>query len=709
MKLTRRDVLRFAGGSLLGTLLTPVPWKLLDDTSIWSQNWSLIPKLSHGPLSTRSTYCTLCPAGCAARARCVSAVPFALDAVPGHPLGGRVLCPVGLGAHHLAYHPLRLTGPQKFSGKGADATLTPIALQDVIAQVRAALTSASANGGMVAVLDQRPGRAVSALYQQFLATYPSHAYIVASDATDETLIALAGLSNGTMPEAGFDIEHTRTVVSFGAPILDGWGHPGRVQAVFMDRTARGLKLIQIESHRSRTAAGADAWLPVKPGTETAVALSIANVIIREALYPASVERTFPDFKAYSELAMRYHPHPVSALAGIAPNAIVQTARALAAGPSIALSGSEAAGGPLPQVARTIIASLNLLCGNVGREGGIVYRAAAAMPAVAPTRLQDMPDHSIRVLLMDAAESGDTFPTGLLEQKLIPDHSVAVLMGPALTARSAMADYLIPTSACMEGWEEIATAPGATVTSFAVASPVLPTRPVSVDPVEFLTGVAGSFDAGVKNTEALLRRKADALFNAKQGSMVSADGSTRTPVASAATADAFWSTLKEGGCWLGEASTVKQGSIQFTLVSTGTEAAVTEATRPATSAEKGVILEPFGMRAALSSGTISPILSKIFQESNLRTLGGTVLLNPATASTMGIADRSVVQVKTAQGSVKAHVLIDPAVMPGVARVAVGPLPNQSPAADELGMSAVLDLCTLRADGTWRYTDATIEKV
>ena len=709
MKLTRRDILRFAGGSILGTMCTPLPWKLLDDSSIWTQNWSLTPTLPRGAMTTRSTFCTLCPAGCAVGARCVNSVPFAFDAVPGHPLGGGALCPVGLAAHHMPYHSLRLDGPQQFSGKGADSHLTAIALQDAIAQIRAALASASASGATVAVLDQRPGRAVSGLYQRFLAAYPSHAYITAPAGTDETITSLAALSNGTMPDAGFDLEHTRTVLSFGAPVLDGWGQPGRTQAVFVDRAAKGVKLIQIESHRSRTAAGADLWLPIRPGTEAAVALSIANVIVRESLYAPGAERSFADFAAYRELVMRYHPHPVSALAGVAPDAIVQAARAFAHGPSIALSGGEAAAGSLPQAARSIIAGLNLLCGTVGREGGIVYRDEAATPVVPATRLQDVPDRSIRVLIMDAAESGEAFPAGLLEKKLVPDTSVVVLLGPTLTVRSSMADYLIPASGALEGWEELPSVPGAPVTSYAVVSPLLPGRTTVTDPVAFLTAVSGSFDAGVKDTQELLRRRADELHAAKRGTIVSADGAVRTAVASMASGGEVWDALVAGGCWLGEAPAVKPGAVRFALLPADAEAGVAESTRPIISDSRNVVLEPFGMRGALSTGAISPIMSKIFQESNLRAAGGSLLLNPATASAIGVADRSMVTVKTARGSAKARVYVDASVMPGVARAAVGPLPNQTPVSEELGMTAVLELCTLRPDGTWRYTDATIEKV
>ena len=56
------------------------------------------------------------------------------------------------------------------------------------------------------------------------------------------------------------------MISFGAPLIDGWGTPGRVLAA-----RPNFKLIQVEPVESRTAAMADLWLPAKPGTEAAVA------------------------------------------------------------------------------------------------------------------------------------------------------------------------------------------------------------------------------------------------------------------------------------------------------------------------------------------------------------------------------------------------------------------------------------------------------
>ena len=114
--ITRRDLLKLAGGSALGVIFSPLPWKLLDDSAIWTQNWSGIPKLAHGPFTVRYSACTLCSAGCALQARCAGTIPVTLGGVTGHPLTSGSLCPIGFASHHMAHHPLRLAGPVRVPG-----------------------------------------------------------------------------------------------------------------------------------------------------------------------------------------------------------------------------------------------------------------------------------------------------------------------------------------------------------------------------------------------------------------------------------------------------------------------------------------------------------------------------------------------------------------------------------------------------------------
>jgi hypothetical protein len=56
MKLSRRCFLSFAIGAAVGINLTPLPWKLTDDLSIWTQMWPWTPVPSDGEytLKTRS-------------------------------------------------------------------------------------------------------------------------------------------------------------------------------------------------------------------------------------------------------------------------------------------------------------------------------------------------------------------------------------------------------------------------------------------------------------------------------------------------------------------------------------------------------------------------------------------------------------------------------------------------------------------------------
>ncbi len=105
MTSTRRDLFKFAGGAAVGALFTPAPWRLVTDTALWSENWPGVPRPARGEIRARYTNCSLCPAGCAVRARCVGEQPVALVGVPEHPFTHGALCPFGLAGHHLPYHP----------------------------------------------------------------------------------------------------------------------------------------------------------------------------------------------------------------------------------------------------------------------------------------------------------------------------------------------------------------------------------------------------------------------------------------------------------------------------------------------------------------------------------------------------------------------------------------------------------------------------
>ena len=82
MKTTRRNLLALGGGAMAGLAFTPVPWKLLDDVSIWTQNWPWIPQPRRGPVDVKHTSCALCPGGCGLRVRLAGGWPVGVAGLP---------------------------------------------------------------------------------------------------------------------------------------------------------------------------------------------------------------------------------------------------------------------------------------------------------------------------------------------------------------------------------------------------------------------------------------------------------------------------------------------------------------------------------------------------------------------------------------------------------------------------------------------------
>jgi hypothetical protein len=213
MTSTRRNAVKFIAGSAVGVMFTPAPWHFIRDTALLSESWPGIPEPKRGPVTYKTAQCTLCPGGCAVKARCVADQPVSLAGVDGG------LCPLGVTGHHLPYHPRRLkSGPVK--------------------EARAAVDGALARGARPAVLDLRPGRPASVAYRKAM-TERKGFYIAPPQASVTVDLAVA-----------------KTVISIGAPLFDGWLPPAKVWA-----SRSGFRLVQIEPALSRTAALADEWLP----------------------------------------------------------------------------------------------------------------------------------------------------------------------------------------------------------------------------------------------------------------------------------------------------------------------------------------------------------------------------------------------------------------------------------------------------------------
>ena len=690
MPLTRRDLLWSLGGGLAGAALTPVPWKLLDDTAIWTQRRHALPVPPRGAVTFHPAACTLCAAGCALRVRCVGARPVAAVGAASHPLGGGA-CALGLTLHHLAYHPLRLTAP----ARRVNGRREPLALDAAIARIADAVAAARANGLQVMLLDRRPGRVVSAAWRELLAQLPRGLYVTRPGEGETQAVLERGLAEPV--PLGLDLEHARTLVSFGAPVLEGWGRPGRMLAV-----RNGLRVVQLDAWRSPSAALADLWLPLAPGGEGALALALAHAILAERETPATQDLR----RAVAE----FSPQRASGRTGVEPGRIESLARLLVEqAPTVAVGGGDPGAGPLAPDAERAIAVLNLALGNVGCEGGFVPRrplpeSGTRDLAVPATALEDVPSGSVGVLLLDAADDGRALPWAQLRRTLAKD-AVVVSLSAFDGALARESELLVPAPAPLEAWDEVLPTADAAVGSYAVSAPVLKPPAGATDAVALAERLARALglEPGGRTHEERLRERAGAIHSTRRGRVVArtADGYADR---ARADANALWQALVAGGCWIDD----KQPTVPLECKPPQPAAATLERWLEPEAATSDLRLVAFAARGTAGTTPPSPLLSKLYQESDLRAATTTAAIGTSTAERLGLADGRTVRIESPAGSVRATLRIDPLLPPE--RVALAAGPDQAALHPETNATArgALPLAVAAADGTWRETRVRVRE-
>jgi hypothetical protein len=473
MKVTRRDLLMWSAGAAAGLMVTPVPWKLLDDTSIWSQNWPWIPQPPRGPVEVKQTACTLCPNGCGMRVRMAARWPVGVAGVKSHPVSRGALCPLGFGAHQLNWHPQRLKAVQH---RGSVSTW---------GEAQAAFAKACSEGPVV-IMDGYPGRAASSVFETFVQKRAGAYRIVAGSET-RALAPYERWSGVPAAAFGYDFENTQTILSFGAPLLDGWGPPGRFNRLWAERAAGSaepqLRLIQVEESLSRTAARAWQWVPARSGSEAALAAGLARVLLEERLVSAR------------------GPMPSLALAdavvqtGLSAEAIRDLARTIVArSPVVAIANDDS----------PATAALNVVLGAVGTRGGIVARSKSGRSHL----------------------SADVFRFAAWDEG------------------SSKADWLLPAPGFLEELTDVPTAPTSALETYAVAPGLVKAPPTVTSASQFL----GSLDSSLSTTEKIIHARCEELFRSRSGTVI---GRETTPLAKFASVQKFEEQLWKGAVWVGE--------------------------------------------------------------------------------------------------------------------------------------------------------------
>lgn len=173
-----------------------------------------------------------------------------------------------------------------------------------------------------------------------------------------------------------DIEHTDLFVVMGANPAASQGSLMAAPNVMglIDGIRERGKVIVIDPVRTTTAARADEWLPIRPGTDAAFLLAVAHTLFAENLVDLGVAAPHIDgLDTMAQVAADWTPERVAAVTGIDADRIRGLARELAAAPRAVVYGRIGlCNQEFGSLASWLVDVVNILTGHFDTRGGLMF-------------------------------------------------------------------------------------------------------------------------------------------------------------------------------------------------------------------------------------------------------------------------------------------------------------------------------------------------
>jgi anaerobic selenocysteine-containing dehydrogenase len=665
-KISRRDFLKLASvGAATTAVLTGCGPA---SRYVKREPYSKMPEYTYNGLSTYyATTCRECAAGCGIIVRTMQGRALKVEGNPNHPVNLGKTCARGQTTLQGLYNPHRVMGPIKHKrGEAlynADVENTPANMSwDEASQV---VADALKNSAGIAFL---------------MGTTSDHLFDLASDlATAIGAPAPIRFGVGTMFEARatlskaaedlfgqaglpfFDIGNADLVLSFGANFLETWLSPVAYNRAYAQMRRKDPKrrgyFIQFESRMSSTAAKADEWIPVKPGTEGLVALAIGRLVAEAK--GAAVPEVFAsvdvgDVAAASNVG-------VEELRKIAEHVIVSTNPvAIPGGSALGLSNGL-------QIAEAVLA-LNALTDNFGKPGGVFLSPLSPNEETyhRPASLQEMSDFvnqmksgGINTLFVHGVNPIFELPKSLGFAEALGNVGTVISFSTFPDETAVASDYIFPDRHGLESWGYQRVATGATQSVLSGSQPVV-TGVYEKDSANLHYNPRATTDVLIAATKLAGDQFAQVLpFNdeveyiqSKLTDLIGqADGSFVAPEI-----NSFSAYFQQYGGWWGNPAEMAAPDAASALG----KALKVEAAEFAGEGE--FFFKPFLSPTLAEAGANKPWLQELADPTTTVMWNTWVEINPKAAEELGVEDDDVVRIVSEAGTVEASVYLYPGIRP-----------------------------------------------
>jgi len=365
------------------------------------------------------------------------------------------ICPRGHIGLQVLYDESRITAPLKRTnpnkGRDQDPRWSPAsweeAMSDIVSHLKALRDSSETEA--LTLFSGLNARSDSDLIIRFAQAFGTPNMIGGDVFENGAEKTGRWLADGNYSAIAYDLGKTNYVLAFGASILESerplarnlrmWGKMRR------EKAARG-KVVVFDPRYSVTAAKADQWVPVNPGTDAALALGIANVLISEGLYDRGfVDTHSAGFDRFREVVtISYAPEQVSAITGVKAETIRHIAEEFGqTRPALAWAGRGVSGWPNGSLTVYAIHCLNALVGSIDAPGGVIYQedpTYRALPEVDEDSVAKAGNAKTRI----DAVSGTLLPTSDGSTNRVPEailsgQPYATKMGIGFSANFSMSE------------------------------------------------------------------------------------------------------------------------------------------------------------------------------------------------------------------------------------------------------------------------------
>ena len=668
------------------------------------------------------TSCLNCATRCATRVRVINDRAVKITGNPLSRVSEGENCARAHVGVQVLYDPARLTAPMirtnATKGRGIDPRWEPISWEDALREIGGRLSMLREQGQPQGLLLLTGLNTVSDedIIRRFAAAYGTPNLVPADGLDNEADRAGEWMADGHYTQSAYDLERTSYILSFGASILESYKPLARSLRMWgkirRERPNRA-RVVVVDPRCSVTAIRADRWLPIIPGTDGALAMALANVIIEEGLYDADfVQNWTAGFEDYREAARQYVPESVAGITGIPADAIREIAREFAGTkPAIAWRGRGATAWPGGSYTSYAIFCLNALVGSIDIPGGVIYQEDPPYRDMPPVIEDDITRQgrdgpaldgrgtdrfpaaqAATNRVADAILEGDPYPvemaigfncnfnmqapgTSRWDQAMakVPYY---VHIGSFASEMAEYADLLLPAPSFLEAWAYDHSPPGSGFDEVRIKQPVVRPRHDTTAIGDIVFGLAGSLGGTVAESFRDIGDSAYGFVRYRTGPL------------------APWEKLLEDGVWVGDPylfykydKIFQTPSKKFEFRSGNLEARLQELGQ----STEGLTLLPHHEPAGfLGDAGEFPLLLSSYQPLLDVENGGQdypwaqemylvahgagwtnfAEMNSRTAKEIGVKDYDEVWVESAFGKVKTRARVTEGIRPGVVSIARG---------------------------------------